>query len=65
MRVAVPALLVLLLFLAGFPVRMRSPHSAGGRLFAWVFGAILIALAVIGVIGQIAFDIFGRRVFRD
>jgi hypothetical protein len=65
MRVVVPALLLLLLFLAGFPVWMHSPHSAGGRLFAYVFGTIFVAVAVICAIGQVAFDIFGWRVFRD
>ncbi len=63
--VVVPGLLILILFLAGFPVWMHSPHSIGGRLFAHFFGAIFVALAVICVIGQIAFDIFGWRIFRD
>jgi hypothetical protein len=65
MSVVVPALLILILFLAGFPVWMHSPHSIGGRLFAYLFGAVFVAVAVIYVIGQIAFDIFGWKIFRD
>ena len=65
MRVVVPALLILLVFLVGFPVWVRSPHSVGGRLFAYAFGAVLIILAIVGVIGRIALFIYGWRVFRD
>jgi len=65
MRVLVPALLVLLIFLVGFPVWMRSPHSVGGRLFAYIFGAILIGLFVVEVVGKIFLLIFGPRIFRN
>jgi hypothetical protein len=65
MRVLVPALLILVAFLAGFPIWMRSPHSPGGRIFAYVFGAILITLFVVEVIGKIGLLIFGRQIIRD
>lgn len=65
MRVVAPFLIMLLIFLLGFPVWMRSPQSFGGRLFAYVFGAMLVVLGIIGVIGQIALRIFGFRLFRD
>jgi hypothetical protein len=44
---------------------MRSPHSPGGRIFAYVFGAILITLFVVEVIGKIGLLIFGRQIIRD
>jgi hypothetical protein len=65
MRVVAPFLLMLLVFLIGFPVWMRSPQSFGGRLFAYVFGAMLVVLGIIGLIGGIAFRIFGFRLFRN
>lgn len=65
MRVVVPALLTLLVFLIGFPVWMRSPHSLGGRIFAYVFGAIMAALFVVGIIGRIGLLVFGHEIFRD
>ena len=65
MRVVGPFLLMLLVFLLGFPVWMRSPQSFGGHLFAYIFGAMLVVMGIIGVIGGIAFGIFGLRLFRD
>jgi hypothetical protein len=65
MRVLVPALLILIAFLVGFPIWMRSPHSPGGRIFAYVFGAILIALFVVEVIGKIGLLILGPQIIRD
>jgi hypothetical protein len=65
MRVLVPALLMLVAFLIGFPVWMRSPHSLGGRIFAYVFGAIVAGLFVVGVVGEIGLLIFGHEIVRD
>jgi len=65
MRVLIPALLMLLAFLIGFPVWMRSPHSLGGRIFAYVFGALVAVLFVVGVIGKIGLLIFGHEISRD
>ena len=65
MRVVGLFLLFLLVFLIGFPVWLRSPHSPGARLFAYVFGAMLIVLSLAYAIGQIAFFVFGWRIFRD
>ncbi len=65
MRVVGPFLLFLIVFLVGFPVWLRSPHSPGGQLFAYVFGAMLIVLSLAYAVGQIAFLVFGWRIFRD
>jgi len=65
MRVLVPGLLILVAFLAGFPIWVRSPHSPGGRIFAYVFAAILIALFVVEVIGKIGLLILGPQIIRD
>ena len=64
MRVVVPALLLLLLFLVGFPVWMRSPHSFVGRFFAYVFGALLIFLAIGGMVQKVAL-FFGWNIYDD
>jgi hypothetical protein len=65
MRVLIPTLLMLLVFLIGFPVWMRSPHSLGGRIFAYAFGAIVAGLFVVGVAGEIGLLIFGAEILRD
>jgi hypothetical protein len=65
MRVLIPALLILLAFLIGFRVWVHSPHSLGGRIFAYVFGTIAAVLFVVGVIGKIGFLVFGNEIFRD
>jgi uncharacterized membrane protein len=65
MRVVGPFLLFMFVFLVGFPVWLRSPHSPGGRPFAYVFGAMLIVLSLAYAVGQIAFFVFGWRTFRD
>jgi hypothetical protein len=63
MRVVGPFLLLLLVFLIGIPVWLRSPHSPGGRLFACVFGAMLIILSLAYAIGQIALLFSGSEFF--
>lgn len=65
MRVLVPALLILVGFLVGFPIWTRSPHSPAGRIFAYAFGAIMIALFIVEVIGEIGLLIFGGQIIRD
>jgi hypothetical protein len=58
-RVIAPFVLMLVVFLLGFPVWQRSPHSLGGRLFAYFFGTVIVTFAINHILGMIGEGILG------